>query len=295
MRRIAGDRKHLAAGMALFALTACGGAVRAHEQLPPSAATCEVHDAFSRDADSAVISFRASGISDDECALRVAAKSFRPWISPAGERWTVAIERRAPLGESAVSYAIVRRLRETSARDALDTGSVLLATEELDLVAYASARGDLTVVPLPWDRTYVLIGAAREPSGAIDLASVRVDARFAEPLPACAVLTPAGKSRPVSESSKRAIYLSGDRTARELAERIVGVAGASEAAGLPAAAFDEALRAGDDFAYILSMSRPDLCREMSALEARAPWIDATSLSPLIDTRAYAIMTRAREP
>ena len=42
-------------------------------------------------------------------------------------------------------------------RDLLDAGVDLLVTDDPGAVAYAATRADFSSVPLPWDRTYVLL------------------------------------------------------------------------------------------------------------------------------------------
>jgi hypothetical protein len=253
-----------------------------------------------RAADSADISFRAAGLAPGDCALRIAAASLRPWDSVSHEPWTVAVEHFSEAFDTLPATALVRRLHGTQGRDALDaldTGPILIATEDVELVAYADVRDDVAVVPLPWDRTYLRAGARLPESlGAVDPATVRVDARAAVALPDCALPVLPEESRPAAGPSGRVIYLAGDRTARELAERIVGVEGASEAVGLAPAKLDAALHAGGDFAYIMSFLRAsDWCRELIALTQRAPWIGSASVAPLVDTRAYTITRHARQP
>jgi hypothetical protein len=92
------------------------------------------------------------------------------------------------------------------------------------------------------------------------------------------------------------VYLLGDRTGRELAERIVGVGNATEIVGLDSAAFDLALASGADAGYIVSLPlTADPCATLSDVLRRAPWADVTAITPLIETRAYAITRRGSEP
>lgn len=296
MRRVAGGMEHLVAWIALLALSACTSAVRSHEQLR-AVEICELDEIAAHTADSAVVVFHATTVPLDHCALRLAAASLRPWPAQSDERWTVAIERPFEWADTMAVRATVHRLHGTRARDALDTGLVLMATEDLELVAYATARSDLVVAPLPWDRTYLRVGTpSREPLGSVDPTAVRVDARRAEPLLDCEARGPAAENRSASVRSGRAVYLAGDRTAREIAERIVGIDGASEVAGLTTAELDVALLSGADLAYVVSIPHTsDACHELVALTARAPWIDSGSITALIDTRAHAITRRTQQP
>lgn len=300
MRRVGRDSEQLVAWMALCALQACSGAVRSHEPQRAAVESCELRQVATRAADSADISFRAAGLAPGDCALRIAAASLRPWDAVSHEPWTVAVEHFSDAFDTVPATARVRRLHGTQGRDALDaldTGPILIATEDVELVAYAGARGDVAVVPLPWDRTYLRVAAqVGEPLGAVDPAAVRVDARAAGTLPDCDAPARPEANRPAAGTSGRVIYPAGDRTARELAERIVGVEGASEAVGLAPAELDAALHAGGDFAYIMSFLRAsDWCRELIALTQRAPWIGSASVTPLVDTRAYTITRHARQP
>jgi hypothetical protein len=95
------------------------------------------------------------------------------------------------------------------------------------------------------------------------------------------------------------VFDAGDRTARELAERIVALAGdtAAAAVGLGPAELDAALRAGDDLAFIVSVPRvaDHGCDAVATLARRAPWLAPHSIIPLIDTRAHAIVPRPPRP
>jgi hypothetical protein len=173
--------------------------------------------------------------------------------------------------------------------------SVLAATEDLELVEYARARDDLEVVPLPWDRLYLRIAPPDDSLGAIDPAAVGAEARRAGPLPVCPAAAPIPSGRDRTPSS-RAVYLLGDRTGRELAERVVGLGRAREVIGLDLAAFDAALAAGAHGAYIISIPLDgDTCEALEALRRRAPWADPSWIAPLVETRAHAITRRASVP
>jgi hypothetical protein len=110
------------------------------------------------------------------------------------------------------------------------------------------------------------------------------------------------------------VYDGGDRTSRDLAERLVGLVRASgpgpaaildallparprrtfqSAAGLTGAALALARRRGNDAGYIMSLdSRPlDSCGEMQAVVEDVGWIDPETIVPLVDTRLQAIVRR----
>lgn len=260
------------------------------QQEPPVSATaCVLIEAPSIVADTAAISLDALAVTREHCALTLAAETLRPWPLALGEPWTVHLTVTP-------TRAIVRRLGSGDARNTIDAGSALLATDDLDLVGYAAARADLEVTPLPWDRTYLrLSGHAEWPIAAsAGPDAVRADARPAE-APLCApVLTDV---EPDSVSSNRVVYDDSDRTARALAERIVALVQRPDAttAGLAAADFDLALRTGRELAYVVSVPRSSYCDALTGLSRRAPWLNAGSILPLIDTRAHAIAPRAPRP
>lgn len=297
MRHAGGRSRLFAWWVALCALGACSGAVRlpseSHAvQSAPAPATCALLQEPSRASDTATILFRDAG-GRDACALRLVAEALRPWPTASNDRWTVRI---------ALTYvgATAHRLRGESARDAIDAGLALLATEDLDVVAYAAARPELEVTPLPWDRTYLRLapGTARPLGAEISSDAVRIDARPAE-LPSCDTVLGAAVSGGVGAQSARVVYEAGDHTARELAERVVALVEGTRVAavGLGPSQLDAALRAGDELAYIVSVSRfaDSGCDALAALARRAPWIARHSITPLIDTRGHVIAPRASRP
>ena len=295
MRRAAGCINQLAPCLALLALAACSSATRAPAPLAAADETCELTAIGERAIDSAVVAFRSSIVAANDCALRLVAASLRPWRGGSLEPWTVTVATTAVVDTIPLTVT-ARRLRAAQARDALDAESVLVVTEDLELVEYARARDDLAVVALPWDRLYLRVGAAFSDSlGAVDPAAVRAVARRAEPLPECDTLSQPPQARANARSS-RAVYLLGDRTGRELAERIVGLGNAKEVVGLDSAAFETVLSAGADEAYIVSLPvSGDACGALSDLLGRAPWADRASIAHLIETRAYAITRRGSAP
>jgi hypothetical protein len=256
-----------------------------------------------RAADTATIVFRTTAgalragsalrAGRDACALRLVAAALRPWPSTSDEPWTVGIRLT---DTSATAY----RFSRERARDAIDAGAVIVATEDLGLIAYAAARPELDVTPLPWDRTYLRLasGALAPLGGEFASEAVRVDARRAEPL-SCDTLVHGAAPGSASVSPGRVVYEAGDRTARELAERVVALLEntTATAIGLGPAELDAALRAGDEVAYIVSVPRfaERGCDALATLARRAPWLSPHAIVPLIDTRVHAIVPRTPRP
>jgi hypothetical protein len=301
MRHASSNTKAFTWTVALCALAACArsprGTVASTHTLPVSTETCIFGDVASQGRDTASISFRVAGVDaprveQELCALRFASTALRPWTTALHDRWTVEI---VLTDVGAMAYRIGRE----RARDAIDGGAALLATEDLELVAYATARLDLQVTPLSWDRTYLLLasapGAALGAGFALD--AVRVDARPADALACDTLSTPIGSGRTRPQRA-RVVYEVGDRTARELAERVVAITGDSAAViGLSSAALDSALYLGDDLSYVVSVPRfaDHGCDPVTVLARRAPWLTPQSIIPLVDTRAYAIVPRTPRP
>jgi extracellular solute-binding protein (family 5) len=187
-------------------------------------------------------------------------------------------------------------------RDALDAGGDLVISRDPQVLEYAGHRPELETFPLPWDRTYALLQqAGAEPlKGEIRDATVQrslaQDAVHAEARPAqaqywwngaCGISAAAGRATP---TSGRIVYQQTDSVARQLAERIVVLAGANpplSATGLDAVRFAAALKDGGDRGYIvgLPIRSPAPCRESAQLTA------GRRVYPLIETRARAIVRR----
>jgi len=135
----------------------------------------------------------------------------------------------------------------TDLRDALDRGIAAIGLARVDVVtsrdpevlAYAARRGDYRSLPLPWDRTYVLVTAGGPDAAtaapiptaterdALARDAVRSDARGAEPPfwwledSSCQPIAAPAASRVRPDVG----YAAGDGIARELAERVVAFAG----------------------------------------------------------------------
>ena len=201
----------------------------------------------------------------------------------------------------------LRRLGANDARDWIDRGVDLVITDDQAALSYAAGRSDLVSVPLPWDRTYVLlvVGRAPEVSDAERASLARdvlhVDARAAsgpywwEALPACPGPPLSSPSAPLPSSRPLLIYARGDPAARDLAERIVALQSNSlRAAGVSDSGFDAALARGDAAEYVLALPRTSLdpCRDVRRFVARVPWLPSgVTLEPLVDARHHAIVRR----
>lgn len=291
MRRGRGGGRTLVWAVALCAIGACSGGARPSPEPSLGRATCALAELPSTLADTATLHFRALDVPPATCAQTLAAEWLRPWGSGSSDRWTVRIAL-TPTGAS------VRRLDGEGARNAVDAGYAVLATEDLDLVAYASARADLEVAPLPWDRTYVVLSPA--PVAALGAGTgpdaVRVDARAAESWE-CESVRSGTPPHAAPTRSRHILYAIGDRTAQELAARIVALTEDREVAavGRSTSALDSALIAGEELGYVISVARASRCDAIAAIAAKASWVGSHSVRPLIDTRAYAIAPRGPRP
>jgi hypothetical protein len=298
MRHAGGHIRTLGWWITLCAIGACSGALRPSAESRSAAGppACTLSEAPSHHGDTATIVFSAPDVAAPrggrgDCALQLVAMALRPWPTPSDDAWVVEITLTQ-------TGATAHRLSGERARDAVDAGLALMATEDLDLVAYAAARPELGVTPLLWDRTYLRLAPGLGSALGTELSAdaVRVDARHAEALSCDTVLNPTASG---SAASAHVVYQTGDRTARELAERVVAIIGGAmtAAVALEPAELDAALRAGDELAYIVSVARSaDAgCDALAALARRAPWLAPHSILPLVDTRAHVIAPRAPRP
>jgi len=178
-------------------------------------------------------------------------------------------------------------------RDALEGGGVdLLLTDDPTVVSYAGSRPQYAALPLVWDRTYVLAmqaGPAPEVDRQDLVSAVHAEARAAagRPCPA-ADAGEATAARPILPL-RRLVFDRTDRTARELAERLVarGVLGAGvPAAGLAPAEFAAALRSNNAWAYVTAVPSGAECPPPSGVAAGEPRVRA-----LVAVRRYAIVRR----
>jgi hypothetical protein len=206
---------------------------------------------------------------------------------------------------------VLRSSGAGDARDLLDAGVDVLVTAEPAALSYAAGRPGITATPLPWDRTYALLGV-----GVADISAglraglardaVRIAARPApaqfwwSAFEACRGAPPphAGPLLP-PPSRTTLLFAADDRPARDLAERLValGMSGAAptRALGLPAADLAAALASGGSAQFVLSLPRGalDPCREVRKLVARAPWLAAAGarIEPLVETRRHVVARR----
>ena len=214
--------------------------------------------------------------------------------------------------------------RGADLRDLLDRGLPVpgnprvdvLVTRDPDALAYADQLGGYRSVPLPWDRTYVLVAPIADSAAATPTAeqrdalardAVQGDARGAQPPfwwqrdTACT----SGSVRFAGGAPRVVGYAADDPIARQLAERIVALAGGRDslawlpggltapaagpirAAGFAPVALNNALAAGQIVAFVgaYPRTRPAVCTST----ARVP-VGATLL-PLVDSRAHALVRR----
>ena len=259
-----------------------------------------------------------------------------PW--PAGTRSTRITSDRGAASSNGPSAFVVSRENQPpirfvvapgDPRDLLDRGADLLLTRDPATLRYAASLPQFQTVPLPWLRTYVLLTPGRSRTApaltessrhALALDAVRGDARGAlgpfwwQTLAGCEVSRPAPPGQP--SPTPRVVYETPDAAARDLAERLVGLARApgpsstvfldallpdrprrtyERAAGLSGEALVVARRRGTDAGHIVAVasSPVDPCRDLQALMDGAPWLDPETIVPLVDTRLHAIVRRGR--
>lgn len=207
--------------------------------------------------------------------------------------------------------ALVFRPAGPDPRDALDRWADLLVTSDPGLLEYAGRRTAFATLPLPWSRTYVLVlpagqAAPRLMNGsdsagfraALARDVVRVEARGAEPpfwweTPASCDSSTLSADASAASNGGAIVYPSDDRVARDLAERVVALAGDRTLLARGAAPSDlsDRARAGSDRAYVLPLPRNALipCRELAGMPAGA------AILPLVDTRSSAVLRRGSPP
>jgi hypothetical protein len=252
-----------------------------------------------------------------------------PW--PIGTRDARITSDRDALLVSTADNASVRFLvAPGDPRDLLDKGVDLLLTRDPAALNYAATLGQFQSVPLAWQRTHVLLTPGRTRTSpvlseaarqALADDAVRGEARGAmgpfwwQTLPDCELAPPQPRDRS-APASGRIVYEAGDRVARDLAERVVGLANApgsaagavldalvpdrsrranQRAAGVTGEALAVARQGGTDAGYIVSVDRRPLepCRELQLIVEGARWLDPGTMVPLVDTRLRAIVRRER--
>jgi len=185
-------------------------------------------------------------------------------------------------------------------RDAVDAGADLIVTEDPAALAYAAARAELASIALPWSRTYALVLAVPPESAAVAATAgfreslardvVRVDARAAAPATSQVACPAAAQGTPHPiRSGARIAYPTADRTARDLAARLVAVGVGRTIIPLDSAALLASLREGRETGYVLSLPRTLIPCDNLQLPPGA------SLVPLVETRAHAIVRRGVPP
>ena len=215
-------------------------------------------------------------------------------------------------------------------RDLLDKGVDLLLTRDPATLEYAATLPQFHSVPLAWQRTRVLFtpGRSRDARPLADDArraladdAVRGEAMGAagpswwQGLSDCDVPSPQPSGQP-TRTSGRVVYDASDGAARDLAERLVGIASASgpgvaaildallpdrprrtfqRATGLTGEPLALALRRGTDAAYVVALDRHPLdpCRDVQVMMEGSRWLDPEAIVPLVDTRLQAIVRRGR--
>jgi hypothetical protein len=329
---------------ALAAIVAAGAVVRDERTLHVALPDSLVHSfpAPAADAPLAILAARELAI--------VGARSSAGW--PDGTaRFRIATEQSAPgmvtlAPTSVVAPRIIVHLATgADPRDLLDEGADLLFAERPSVVQYATTRPRRVSVRLPWDRTYVLLLPARartpDSTTVVDVNgtsamtfrasladAVHADARAATPpfwwsgLRAGAARDTPGLSAalPAANGARRIVYSRDDTVARDLAERLVALAGsgrpmadpgatpyaippellgaraALRATGLDAAELTRALRQGAELGYVMALPNHVVAPLLAEarLSRSAPWLAQAAaldrvLVPLVDVRRTAIV------
>jgi len=233
----------------------------------------------------------------------------RFWMTGA-EAETPDVLMARPVARRGLPVIKITSLAPDGARDALDAGAAdMLVVDDPATLEYAARLRGYTDVPLEWSRTYVLLVPAGERAGDLRLESLREavhgDARPAEgsdgappwfaDVEHCELGGPSGRDGGDAARRRRIVYNQADRSAADLAARLVGLGvlgRGTGAAGLSGTAFESALRAGGDAGYVLELHARvyDPCRA-AATELPA-WIAAGKVVPLLDVRSHAVLRRA---
>ena len=173
------------------------------------------------------------------------------------------------------------------ARDPLDAGADIVMTRDQRAIAYAGSRADLLPVPLAWDRTYVLVSPS-----AIPVASIRDAVRGDSRAPvapfwwADSPVCTAHDFNGTNQQRTRLVIPAGDPVARDLAARIVAGMPGIVVAPADSATLGRAMDRGMDAGYLVALPRlvPPTCPV-------TPWPAAWTVTPLAETRPYAILRR----
>lgn len=233
-------------------------------------------------------------------------------------------------------------------RDLLDRGVDLILTEDPDVLDYASRQNGLVDIPLPWESVYLLLSTSRVnrlrwggECGSISIEfceklardAVSVDSRgrraeyWWDRGEGCGDLSGIVKWPPLAlkgaDSSAeilKVVYRSGQKTARELSERLVALISPATdrrpigpeleealpglegkvritAEGAIGPGFNRRIGNGDDFAYIINLplSSVDPCYQSRELIRNVKWLSsldsglADAILPLLETRPHIIL------
>jgi len=186
------------------------------------------------------------------------------------------------------------QLKNSDPRDLLDHGAEVMFTTDPSLIDYADKRGDRNSLPLPWNRTYFLLYLPPLDSLPPVLASLTDSVRGQELRRALSRDAVRAESRPASRGSARQgdclgfagpchsgspviLYPPGDRTAKDLAERLVAL--------VPGRFHWSAVPMGDKRA-----SRGGI-GSITSTPLNAVPANAGSAIPLVDVRSHAILRR----
>lgn len=270
--------------------------------------------------------------------LRTLADPLFAVVRDTGQTWPLGTGRYAMTGASPPPFLavpldatsrdalpVLEFLPSRDPRDALDIGADLLITADLAALEYARANPSLETVPLPWDRTYVLLlpvpvtGQPPADLGPRVAPAVRADAQPAEPPFWWTTATrcdsdPGTPPTPVGSTTARIAYPRDDPTATLLAQRLVALAAAGAltgglsgvapgsrlvAVGMDDGAFAGAVSTGREAGYVLPLPRHPLdpCVAHAAVFHRSPWLYAADpaphILPLIDVRRHVVLRRGR--
>ena len=215
----------------------------------------------------------------------------------------LAIPELSIVAPPAPTAAIVRFQVNPSTldqRDLLDRSTAgrvdLLITTDPGTIGYAGSKPGFTAVPLAWDRTYVVVAPTVRPELGPDLnlfkrslvrEVVRAESRVADG-PAWWETSGCSGTTPLLPMGRRAavVYLEGDQTAREIAERLVALQRTPvQTMALPRDRFVSSLAAGEASMYVLSLPRTD----PGSCGRKPAWPSASSVLPLVDSRAHALV------
>jgi hypothetical protein len=174
-------------------------------------------------------------------------------------------------------------------------GADVAVTRDPDAIAYAQGLAEFRVIPLPWDLRYWLVSAPPFPAAVGSDSATRLSfasevvsgsARPAELGPrihACLTLI----ERPRAHR-RRVVHVEGDRAGRELAERMVALAGAEfTLVAMSVAGIGRSLLNDPEAAYVLPF--PILPETSCPQGIALP--DYFKFEPLVDTRPHLILRK----